>query len=82
MQETNPRDLPIVDVTFADDKRDERMVRDEKKAKAPTHIKGEDVRTLGGSIHDGTRSFQKRVLKSRAAARRAKKARRKQRSKR
>ncbi len=51
-----------------------------ERGKAPTEIKGEQVRTLAGSIHDGTRSFQKRVLKGRAAARKARKARRRQRS--
>lgn len=44
-----------------------------------THIKGEQIRTLSGSQHDGTTSFQSRVNKRRAAAKAARKARKRNR---
>ncbi len=66
-------------MSFADQKRDARLIRDEERQKRRGHIKGEEIRTLSGSQHDGTTSFQKRVNKGRAAAKTARKARKRNR---
>ena len=68
-------------MSYETERRDARLIRDEERAKVPSHIKGEPVRTLSGIQHDGTRSFEKRVHIARAAAKRARAARRRNRRK-